>query len=236
MKIKRFTIEDVYYKMLEEELKNNSVFSNQSLFVYFASYYIGKFLSTELNIQAYIGLKLKDATKDYFVISIPFHSFHTKDHKKFFKQYFEEGIKENERYVGLIKNNTQLSFLFKHDEELLNAFKAGQYSKISDLKKNKMKRIKVIDYDMKVKAFYVVGDENNPDDWKNYPLGKKDKLLYELYKMIYPNYFYEVLAEQFNVSTEYLKKNHVQILPKPNLENIYFTTSEYDEVYWFDKK
>lgn len=236
MKIKRFTIEDVYFKMMEEEFKHNQVVSEQSLFVYFASYYITRFLHTDLNLKAYIGLKLKDLTRDFFVITVPFSALQKKYNRYFFKKYFKEGLKENERYIGLIKNSTHLSFVLKHDEELLNAFKTGQYSKISELKKNKMKRLKVIDYDMKVKAFYLVGNENNTDDWKNYPLGKKDKLIYELYKMIYPHYFYHVLSEQFNVSIEYLKKNHVEILPPPNLETAYLEITEKDDVYWFEKK
>jgi len=242
MKIKRFTVEDVYFNMMKEEFKENKVKSEESMFIYFASYYINRFLHTDLKIKSYIGLKVKGQTKDVFCITIPFSTINeSKENKRFFKKYFEECIKDNERYVGLLKLNKEqkIGFLFKHDEELLNAYKTGQYSKISESKKKRMKRLKVIDYDMKVKAFYVYlsnHQEPNPDEWKEYPLGKSDKILFELYKMIYPEYFYNVLAEQFNINIEYLKKNQVQILPKPNFENEYLEISENDELYWFDKK
>lgn len=240
MKLKKYTIDDIYYKKMEQDFKQNNVMNDDTLFTYFTSYYLNVFLHTDLKIKASIGLKRKEQKKDVFIILIPFDTISKdKDSKKFFKRYFETGIRKNERYVGLIKTNKEIGFIFKHDEELLNAYKTGQYSKISDSKKSKMKKLKVIDFDTRVGAFYVVGNENgeeNTGDWKNYPLGKRDILMYELYKMIHPEYFYPVLAQQFNVNKEYLKKNQVQILPKPNFEKQYLELAETEELYWFDKK
>lgn len=237
MKVKKYTIEEIYLKLMEVEFKQKKVNTEQSNFVYFASYYINKFLNTNLNIKSYIGIKRKEQTKDVFVLTVPFDILKNKNKRKVFIKYFESGIRDKERYIGLIQTPQCIGFLFKHDDELLNAHKTGQYSKISEIKKATMKKFRVIDYDIKVRAFYIVGGQNNSlDDWKNYPLGKRDWITYELFKMIYPDFFYQVLAEQFNVKTDYLKKNQVQILPKPNIENMYLELSEKDELYWFDKK
>jgi hypothetical protein len=236
MKVKKFTVDTVYAKMIEEELKNNNVVSDDTLYIYFNSYYIGKFLNTNLSIKAYLGLKMKEQLKDVFVITIPFEALSDKEKKKYFKKMFEEGIRENDRYIGLLKTESHIGFILKHDEELLNAFKTGQYSKISETKKSKMKRFRILDYDMKVQSFYIYGNEENEDDWKEFPMGKSDLVNYELKKLIHPEYFYNVMAEQFNVKVEYLKKNNVQILPKPNLDKLYFELSDKDTLYWFEKK
>lgn len=239
MKMKKYTIDDVYFKRMEKEFQDNSVFKKESSFIYFASYYINVFLHTDLNIKSYIGLTKEGQKADFFMVIIPFDAIQrNKDTKKFFKKYFEIGIKSNDRYVGLMKTPDYIGFIFRHDDELLHAYKTGNYSKISDLKKNKMKKMRVIDYDTKVGAFYVVVNENNEetDEWKHYPLGKKDILMYELYKMIHPDYFYPVMAQQFNVSKEYLKKNQVQILPKPDIEKEYYEVTGKEEFYWFDNK
>lgn len=237
MKLKKYTIDDIYYKKIEEELRENKVVKDDNMFVYFASYYIGIFLHTDLNIKSYIGLKRKDQYKDVFTLMIPFEAIkRNRDTRRFFKAYFERGIKNNERYIGLIKTDTSIGFLLKHDDELLNAYKSGCFSRISEEKKNKMTRLKVIDYDTKVGVFYIVDPKNEEEEWKEYPLGKSDLLLFELYKMIYPEYYYRALSEQFGVNIEYLKKNQVQILPKPNLKKLYLELSEKEEIYWFDKK
>lgn len=236
MKVKRFTTEDIYFKMMEDEFRKNKVSPPDRSFIYFASYYINKFTHTNLQIQSYIGLKKKDHVKDVFVITFPLSVIGKKENKKIFFRYFEEGIRHNDRYIGLLKTNKELGFLFRHDDELLQAYKTGQFSKISELKKNKMKHFRVMDYDIKVRAFYIIGKEKSKDDWKNYPLGKRDLLTYELYKMIHPEFFYPILSEQFNVKIDYLKKHQVQILPKPDFEKEYFILHENHELYWFEKK
>lgn len=239
MKITKFTVNDVYFKMIQQELKENKLLKDEHRFIYFSSYYINKFLHTDLNIKSYIGLKKKDKTIDVFVITCSLDAIKkNKDSKKFFYQYFEEGIKNNERYIGIMKTPTEIGFIFKHDEELLNAYRTGQYSKISDFKKNKMKKFKVIDFDTSVGAFYIVNEKRTPqeDDWKEYPLGKKDKIIYELYKMIYPENYYKALSEQFNVKIEFLKKNKVEILPKPNIEKEYLEVTDKEQFHWFDMK
>lgn len=221
--------------MIETEFKKNKIQTSQSCHIYFTSYYLNKFLNTDLNIQSYIGYKNKDQIKEVFILLFPFKSIISKENKKIFNRYFEEAIRANERYTGIIKSKEWIAFLFKHDEELLNAFKTGNYSKIPELKKSKMKKSRIIDFDIKVRAFYIVGN-NNPANWKNYPIGKKDAITYELSKMIYPETFYSVLAEQFNVKTEYLKKNQVQILPKPELDKYYLELSGNEDIILFDKK
>lgn len=233
MRVKKIVLEDIYLKMIEKEFKENKVKSEESALIYFGSYYINKFLHTDLSIKAYIGWKKKEQIKDVFILTFSIDKLKSKKNKKILMRYFEEGIQNNERYIGFIKGESYIGFMFKHDDEILTAYKTGQYSKISEFKKNKMKKFRVIDYDIKVRAFYIVGNENN-DDWKNYPMGKRDILAYELYKMIMPEFFYNVLAEQFNVNVEYLKKNTVQILPKPQLDKEYLEIGDKDEIYYFE--
>ncbi len=248
MKSKKPGLINAYFKMMENVFKGELIDTNESCFVYFASYYINKFIQKDLNIKGYVGFKNKDLTKDVFIITIPIEELKNKANKKYFNQYFEESIKCNERYVGIIKTKDKMGFLFKHDEELLNAYKTGQFSKISELKKGKMRKFKMLYsiFDLsnfeikisngKIRTPYIYLETKNVTDSKNYTLGKKDMIRYELYKMIYPEIFYHILAEQFNVKTEYLKKNNVQILPKPDIEKIYLELSENDNIYWFDKK
>lgn len=248
MKVKKFALLNTYLKMMENSFKEHHVDTNETAFIYFASYYINKFLPKDFSIKGYIGFKKQETIKDTFIISVPIEEITKKTSKIFLNKYFEDAIKYNERYIGLIKTSDKIGWMFKHDEELLNAYKTGQYSKISEVKKNKMRRFKMLylDFDMldfdikipykKIRHAYIYFIQRNANEGKKYTLRKKDLIRYELFKMIYPEIFYPVLAEHFNVKTDYLKKNNVQIVPKPNLEKDYLELSEKDEIYWFDKK
>lgn len=94
MKVKKFTVDTAYAKMIEEELKNNNVVSDDTLYIYFNSYYIGKFLNTNLSIKAYLGFKMKEQLKDVFVITIPFEALLDQRKEKYFKKCLKKALEK----------------------------------------------------------------------------------------------------------------------------------------------
>ncbi len=236
MKAKKLTIGEIYHRILESELRLKQNTPENACGVYFGSYYLNKFIQEGLSIKSYIGIKKADQTKDMFVLSFSLQSMQNKNYRKVFRSYFTEVIKGNERYIGILKNTNIIGFVFKHDDELLNAYKTGNYSKISELKKKRMKNFRMQDYDIKIRTMYFFGDDSKLKDKMNYPLSTKDKLKYLLFKMIYPEFFYNILSEQFDIKQDYLRKNHVQILPPANFENEYLELNENDSLIFFEKK